>query len=161
MGPQKRLMQFGIVIVLAVIVQLIFLAADCRQTPVRIAEDFVRNYYYLDPAMADQLCVAASADGEAVVDYLYKKTQDASQRGFSTNYVRRMFTELHVQIVSRDDTSAKVHVSGETRTAINPAYMVIGKLFHIGEYQPVDMHFNLVKEPQGWRVCGEIEGFNT
>ena len=68
MGPQKRLMQFGIVIVLAVIVQLIFLAADLRQTPVRVAEEFARNYYYLDPAMEDQLCAALSADGQTVDD---------------------------------------------------------------------------------------------
>ena len=161
MGPQKRLMQFGIVIVLAVIVQLIFIAADCRDTPVRIAEEFARNYFYLDPAMDDQLCTALSADGETVVDYLYEVTRDAAQRGFGKKYVRRMFTELHIHIVSQDDTSARVLVSGETRTAINPAFMVIGKLFHLGEYHPVDMHLELVKEPEGWRVCGEVEGLTT
>jgi len=161
MGLQKRLMQFGIVIVLAVIVQLLFIAVDSRDTLVRITEDFVRNYFYLDPAMDGQLCTALSADGETVTDYLYEVTRDAAQRGLSNKYVRRMFTELHIQIVSQDDTSAKVHVSGETRTAINPAFMVIGKLFHLGEYHPVDMHLDLVKEPEGWRVCGEVEGLNT
>lgn len=160
MELQKRLMQFGMVIVLAVIVQLIFLAAECRQTPVRVAEEFARNYYYLNPAIEEQLCAALSTNGEAVDSYLYNMTQDAAQRGFSPKYVRRMFTELHIKIVRQDDTSAKVHVSGKTRTAINPAFMVIGKLFHLGEYHPVDLHLDLVKEPQGWRVCGEVEGLS-
>ena len=161
MGPQKRLMQFGIVIVLAVIVQLIFLAVDCRRTPVRVVEEFVRNYYYLDPAMNDQLCADLSADGQTVGDYLYEVTQNAAQRGFSVKFVRRMFTELHIHIDGPDDTSARAHVTGQTRTAINPVFMVIGKLFHIGEYHPVDMHLDLVKEPEGWRVCGEVAGLNT
>ena len=161
MGPQNRLMKFGIVIVLAVVVQLIFIAAESYRTPVRIAEEFARNYYYMDPAMEDQLCAALSADGQTVVDFLHDATHHATQRGFSANFVRRLFTELHIHIVSQDDDSAKVHVTGETRTAINPVFMVIGKLFHIGEYHPVDMHLDLVKELQGWRVCGEVEGFNT
>lgn len=155
-------MKFGIVIVLAVIVQLVFIAADSCQTPVRVAEAFARNYFYLDPAMEDQLCPTLSADGQTVADFLYNATQNAAQRGFSVKYVRRMFTELHIQIISQDDDSAEAHVSGETRTAINPVFMVIGKLFHIGEYHPVDMQLYLVKEPQGWRVCGgDVEGFNT
>ena len=114
MGQQKRLAQFGIVIVLTVIFQLVLIAADLSQTPVRTAEEFVRNYYYMDPAMDGQLCEALSANGEGVSDYLYSVNEDAAQRGFSIKFVRRLFTELHVKTISRDDTSAKVHVSGET-----------------------------------------------
>ena len=161
MGQQKRLAQFGIVVVLTVIFQLVLIAVDLRQTPVRTAEEFVRNYYYMDPAMGEQMCTALSANGEAVADYLYSVTENAAQRGFSIKFVRRMFTELHVETISNDGAAAKVHVSGETRTAINPVYMVIGKLFHLGEYHPVDLTLDLIKDKGQWRVCGGVPGFDS
>lgn len=159
MEPRKSLVQFGIVIALALIVELAFIAVEHRQTPARVAEAFARNYYYLDPAMGDQLCNALSADGNAVSDYLYNSARDTDQRGFSANYARRLFTEMHIQI-RRDGDAAVAHITGETRAAINPVYMVIAKWFHFGEAAPVDMHLELVREAVGWRVCGGVPGLH-
>lgn len=158
---QKSFIQLGVVVVIAAVVQLIWIAAEFRQTPVRTAEEFVRNYYYLDPDMEEQLCAELSNDGETVTDYLYNVTSDAAQRGFSTKYVRRMFTHLKIETLERSADLATVHVHGQTRTAVNPVFMVIGKLFRLGENHPVDLFLNLKKENGQWRVCGQVAGLNS
>ena len=158
---QKSFIQLGVVVVIAAVVQLIWIAADFRQTPVRTAEEFVRNYYYLDPDMEEQLCSELSNDGETVTDYLYNVTHDAAQRGFSTKYIRQIFTHLKIDTVERNADSATIHVHGQTRTGVNPAFMVIGKLFNLGKDHPVDLILNLKKEEGQWRICGQVAGLNS
>jgi hypothetical protein len=68
---------------------------------------------------------------------------------------------LHVDTISLEDDFATVRITGKTRTAINPVFMVIGKLFHLGEYHPVDLTLDMVKEKGKWRVCGEVPGLNS
>jgi hypothetical protein len=65
-----------------------------------------------------------------------------------------MFTELNLKTVHQDENSIEFHVEGITRVAINPAFMVIGKLFRIGKNYPVEATLDLVKEDNGWKVCG-------
>jgi hypothetical protein len=96
-----------------------------------------------------------------VANYLNKKRSEAAQRGLSPNYLRRLFIEMHLKTVDHTDTSAKVHIEGETRTAINPVIMVIGKVFHIGQTYPVDITLDLVKEKGRWRVCGSPLGLHS
>jgi hypothetical protein len=104
--------------------------------------------------MQDYLCQSLAEDGQVVDSFLYQKQTEAQQRGFSTNYLRRMFTSMHLKIIKQDDKSALIHVEGTTRIAINPAFMLVGRLFQIGENHPVDETIELVKEEDGWRVCG-------
>lgn len=158
MGSKNSYTPIGVAILVAVVLQLALMAVDCRQTAIRVAERFVKNYYYLNPAMHDQLCSRLADRGEAVNDYLYSKRFAAGQRGFSANYVRRMFTKIHLEIIDQNDTSAKIHISGHTRTAINPAMMVIGKWFHIGQSYPVQMTVEMVKEEGRWCVQGNVFG---
>jgi hypothetical protein len=154
MGSQNRIVPFAVLLVVAVVVQLALTAADCRQPPLRVATQFARDYAYLDANMQDYLCEALAADGELVDRYLYEKYQEASQRGLSTNYLRHMFTKLHLKTLAQDEASARLHLEGTTRVAINPAFMVVGKWFFIGEDYPVEATLDLVKEEAGWRVCG-------
>ena len=143
-----------IVIGIAIVLQLALIGIDCQQTPVKVAKAFASDYYYLDADMKDHLCADLASDGELVSTFLYSKEKEASQRGLSTNYLRHKFTKLHVSVVESSEDKMKVHLTGTTRVCINPPFMMVGKLFGIGNDYAVDETLELVKENTQWRVCG-------
>ena len=143
-----------IVVGITVVLQLALIGIDCRQTPVDVAKAFAGDYYYLDAGMQDHLCADLAEDGELVENYLYQKEKEASQRGFSTSYLRHKFMKMHVSVIESGEDTMKVHLTGTTRVCINPAFMLVGKLFGIGKDHPVDETLELIKENNQWRVCG-------
>lgn len=153
MAKKIDLTPIAITIGIAIVLQLALIGIDCRQTPDKIARNFAEAYYYLEPDMQNYVCAALVEEG-AVGNFLYRKKQEAQQRGFSTNYLRRKFIEMHLKAVDTGADSMEVHLEGTTRTCINPAFMVIGKLFGIGRNYPVEGTIDLVKENGQWRVCG-------
>lgn len=151
---------FAAIIGLAVVLQAIMIVADCRQTPGRVAKNFTKAYYYLDPSMQDYLCKDLAAEGELVDEFLHAKQTEASQRGLAVSYLRHKLMHLHAKVLEPTDTSAKVHLTGTSRVCINPAFMIIGKLFQLADEYPVDATIELVKEEGSWRVCGNPFGLN-
>ena len=151
---EPLLMVLGI----AVVLQLALIGIDSRETPVKVAKAFASDYYYLDADMQDYLCTDLAADGESVDQYLHQKRIEANQRGLSINYLRHKFMHIHVQTVQATDSSAEIHLTGTTRVCINPLYMLVGKLFQIGQDYHVDETIKLVKEDGQWRVCGRALG---
>lgn len=150
-----RFAPFVVLVVLFLALQPALVALDCRQTPASVAKQFVEDYYYLDPDMDKWLCTQVVETGW-VDDYLHGKASEAAQRGFATKYLRRMFTEMHVETVVGAEDSAVVLVRGNLRTAIYPAFMVVGKMFRIGRDYEVDTTINLVRENGRWRVCNQL-----
>lgn len=149
-----------VTVVIAAVMQLGLIGADCRQTPIKVAKSFAGDFYYLDSDMQDYLCADLAKDGEVVNDYLAEKTAEASQRGLSTNYLRHKFLKMHASVVETGKDTMKVHITGSTRVCINPAYMLVGKLFKVGDDHPVDETLELVKENNKWRVCGSPLGLS-
>ena len=160
MGPLNRYAPFAVLLVLLVIVQAALIALDCRQTPARVAGQFARKYHYLDPGMQKYLCQEL-AQSDAVDSYLHARRFEAQQRGLPANYLRHMFTHLQVAVVSQDDAGAQLHLEGSTRVAINPAFMLIGKIFRLADQYPVEATLDLVKEEDGWKVCGAPFGLQA
>ncbi len=158
MGRQNRLAPFILLIVIFLLLQPALILLDRIQTPETAARAFVKDYFYLDPAMQNRLCSNLSPS-QAVDDYLYAKRVEATQRGFDITYLRQMFTHLDTVTISQEDRSAIVHVTGTTRTAINPVYMTIGRWFGLGQNHRVDLTLELVKQDREWRVCGGVPGF--
>ncbi len=153
MGQQSRI-AVVILIVAFILIQGALIAADQQQTPLRVAKQFTKDYYNLNPRMENLLCSELAQEGELVADWLYLRQQEARERGLPPHYMRQLFTALHVEAVEQDQDSAQVHVSGVTRRGINPAFMLVGKLFRIGQDREVDATLELVREAEGWRVCG-------
>jgi hypothetical protein len=154
MPKKSNLAPLFIVIGAAIVLQAALIAIDCRQTPITVAENFAGAYYYLDADMADYLCESLAKDGEAVNRYLVEKNTEASQRGLGTNYLRHKFVKIHTDVVESSPDSMRVHLTGRTRVCINPAFMLVGKLFGIGRDHPVDETLELTRENNQWRVCG-------
>ena len=160
MGPLNRYAPFVVLLVATVVLQAALIAADCVQTPARVAKQFARDYHYLDADMHKYLCQDL-AQGEAVGDYLYARRFEAEQRGLPANYLRHMFTHLEVETVRQDARSAEIHLAGTTRVAINPVFMVVGKLFFLADEYHVEATLDLVKEADGWKVCGAPFGLQA
>lgn len=156
MGTRNSYAAIGAAIALFVILQLVMIAIDNRQTPVRTAERFILSYFALDANMQKQLCGDTAANAVAVNEILHLKTADVVQRGFKPDYARRLFTQIHLYLLAQDEGTAKVHVTGNTRTAINRAMMIVGKWFQLGETFPVDITLDLVKENGRWCVSGDV-----
>ena len=150
---------FALLIGIAVVFQLALIGADSRQTPLKVAKGFAKSYYYLDADMEAYVCKALVED-ERVGDFLAHRADEAFQRGLSTNYLRHKLTHLHLSVVESDDNAMQVHLTGTSRVCINPAFMVVGKLFQLAKDYPVDETLALVKEDGRWRVCGEAIGLN-
>ncbi len=155
MGQRTNLVPFAVLIVIAVVLQLALIAADCRQTPAKVAKSFAAAYYYLDADMQDYLCSDLAAEGETVDNYLNQKSIEASQRGLSMSYLRHKFMHMHAKTVQSSGTAAKIHLTGTTRVCINPLYLLVGKLFHIGQDYHVNETIELIKEEGQWRICGQ------
>jgi hypothetical protein len=150
-----RFAPFVVLVVLFVVLQPVLVVLDCRQTPASVAKQFVEDYYYLDPDMEKSLCGQA-VETQFVETYLQSKADEAAQRGFSIKTLRCMFTHIHLETLTEQEDAAVVQVKGTLRTAIYPAFMVIGKMFGIGQNYNVETTINLIKEDGRWRVCGQI-----
>lgn len=156
MGQMNRIVPVVALFAIAIVLQLAFMALDCWQTPASVAKQFIKDYYYLDADMQKNMCTQKADPAQLVDNYLYNKRMEAAQRGFDVTYLRKLFTHIHVETRHQDDRHAEVHVTGTLRTAINPVFMVIGKMkmFDIGKDYHVDAPIKLVKEDGEWRVCG-------
>lgn len=150
---QNRIMPLIALILIFIVLQPILIALDVRQTPAKVAKQFIQEYYYLDADMQKWLCANEGDPGQWVDEYLDAKSRQAAQMGFNISYMRRMFTHMKLETESQDPEKAVIRVEGTTRTAINPAFMVIGKMFSLGQNHPVDATLELVKVKGQWRVC--------
>ncbi|RJQ71737.1 MAG: hypothetical protein C4519_19445 [Desulfobacteraceae bacterium] len=152
MGQGNRFAPFVVLFISFVVLQAILAAVDSRQTPAKAARAFIKEYFYLDPDMQKWLCTEKRNAG-MVEDFLQVKADQAAQQGYEISYFRHMFTKMHVNTIGQEADSARVQISGTTRVAINPVFMVIGKLFNLGQNHPMDVTLDLVKQNGHWRVC--------
>jgi hypothetical protein len=153
MGQQSRIAVVFLAVIF-ILLQGAMIAFDQQATPARVAKRFAQEYFALKPEMAQMLCKELSKEDIVVNDFLNRKQYEADQRGLPLNYLRRMFTHLQVEVLKDDQKSAQIRLTGSTRVAINPVFMVVGKIFGIGENIEVEGMLELVKEEDGWRVCG-------
>jgi hypothetical protein len=150
---KQNLTPLALVVGIAIILQLVLIGVDCNRTPGKVAKNFAEAYYYLNADMQKYLCKALAEESDTVSDYLYRKQLEASQRGLSTNYLRHKLVHAHLEIVESSADTAKIHLSGTTRVCINPVFMLVGKLFQLGQDYSVDETLELIKEEGRWRVC--------
>jgi hypothetical protein len=70
----------------------------------------------------------------------------------------------HIKVKSEmiDENSARVHLTSSRRRAINPIFGLVSKVFVLGETYEVEETLTVIKEADGWKVCGQpyslIEG---
>ena len=153
MAKDSRITGVVLVVFFGIILQLLLGMADTRSTPGKTAVEFTKAYFSLDASMSEYLCKELME--EDVVDkHINQVAQDAQVLGFKLNYMRSMLYHIETDIVSRDETEAKIRITCERKRMINPVFTIIGKLFFIGETYEVDETLNIIKEDGKWKVCG-------
>lgn len=157
MKQDNRLASLVLILIFGAMVQVVMAAGDSKSAPYAAATEFAKNYFYLDPAMADQICNAGVTedDVDMVDNYLYAKRTEAASRGYDISRLRKSFTHVKTQTVDMDEGAATVHISGTTRTIINPVFGWVGKMFFITRPEHVEATLEVVKEDGKWKVCGE------
>lgn len=150
----------GIILVLIVgfLVQLLFLVADLRDTPNKAVVEFTKAYFQLDRSMADRICKKQlTNDAVDIVDeYLYLAAKEANERGFEINFMKNKLDHIETETLSKNDTTAKIRITGKTRVAINYVYPIVAQLFDIGATHEFEETFNVIKEGNRWKVCGNL-----
>ena len=153
MAKDNRITGIVVVVFFGIILQLLLGMADKRSTPGKTAVQFTKAYFSLDASMSEYVCKELME--EDVVDkYIKQVAQDALDLGFKFNYMRSMLYHIKTDIVSRDESEAKIRITCERKRMINPVFTIIGKLFFIGETYEVDETLNIIKEDDKWKVCG-------
>lgn len=142
-------------ILLGIFLQVILIFADTTDTPSRAVVGFSKAYFKFDSSMADRICSElGKAEIDPVEHYIHAAKLEAKARGVNLNYLKNEIYKIHTEIISQDDNSAKVHLTGIRRISINPAFAWVAKIFCIGKTHEVEEIIQVVKEEGRWKICG-------
>ncbi len=150
-----------LVILAGIFLQVIFCLVENRPSPHRTALAFSKAYYALDPQMGKYLCndLKSDEDLDLVAEYRNRRFDEARQRGLPFSYMKGALVHYETETrLGADGNSAAVQLTAKRRTAINPVFAWVAKLFSIGHSQPVEEVIELVKENGAWKVCGNPFG---
>jgi len=156
MDSGSKFLTITSVIVLALILQVMLVIADTKDTPEKAAVDFAKAYHMLDPAMAERLCAEMLEEEgvDPVEDYLWRVGKEARTNGFEKNWMKFALSHVETETEMIDENSAEVRLSFAKRRSINPVYAAVSELFHLGETQQGEATLFMVKEGDRWKVCG-------
>jgi hypothetical protein len=150
-----------LVILAGILLQVLLIFGESRPMPHRTAIAFSKAYFQLDPAMGKYLCTDLRGDEEAdpVVLLREQRFDEARERGLSFGMMRANLYHVDSQTeFNEDGDQALVQITAARRTAINPVYAWVARIFSIGEAHHLQETIELVKEEGAWKVCGNPFG---
>ena len=106
--------------------------------------------------MANYLCgdLAGGEDTDVVAQFMNKAAIEASSRGVGIDYLKSNLYHINTHTLTLTQDSARIRITCKRRTAINPVYAIVAKIFFIGGTYPVDEVIELIRENGRWKVCG-------
>lgn len=156
MAQDNKFIPLLVVVLIGAFAQILFAAADCKDTPYRAAVAFSKAYFDLDESMANRMCNGGATDNGAnlVRSYLNAKYTEAASRGYQMERLKNRLSQIHTETVATGADSAKVHLKGTIQNSINPLFWWVGKLFKLTQPSQVEETLELVKADGKWKVCG-------
>ncbi len=157
MGSGSKVVVFGTVIIVAFILQIVLIGADRHETPGTVAVDFSKAYFKLDADMADLLCSEMTEDDDVDVvdDYLNRVEVEARAEGFDPSWKKMALAHIELETEMVDENTAEIQITCERRRSINPVFGAVAKIFFLGDSHKVEETLTVVKEDDGWKVCGQ------
>jgi hypothetical protein len=157
MGNGSKIMVLATVIIVAFVLQVALIGADRHETPGTVAVDFSKAYFNLDADMADLLCSEMTADEDATVvdDYIERVAAEARAEGFDPSWKKMALAHIELETEMVDENTVTVQISAERRRSINPVFGAVAKIFCLGDTHKVEQTLILIKEDDGWKVCGQ------
>jgi hypothetical protein len=158
MGGGSKILVLAAVIIVAFILQLALIGVDRHESPPgEVAVDFSKAYFYLDADMGEMLCseLTGDEDADVVDDYIHRVAAEARAEGFDPSWKKMALSHIDLKTEMVDENTAKIQISGERRRSINPLFAVVAKIFCLGDTYKVEEILTVVKEEDGWKVCGQ------
>jgi len=155
MSDYTRYIALAGVIAFGLVIQVMLVGLYAVPAPYKTAVAFTKAYYKLDPAMETYICEDSRFEDDINVtaQYIYEKSSSANARGFDKKYLKSQLYNIETHTTYVSDTEATVTISAVRRTAINPVFALVAKLFCIGGSFPVEGTLDIVKEDGRWKVC--------
>ena len=155
MSDYTRYIALAGVIALGLILQVMLVGLYAVPAPYKTAVAFTKAYYKLDPSMEKYMCEDSRFEDDINVtaQFIYEKSRSANARGFDKKYLKSQLYNIETHTTYASDTEATVTISAVRRTAINPVFAWVAKLFFIGGNYPVEGTLEVVKEDGRWKVC--------
>lgn len=151
MTQTKLVLALGLVVVLGIVFQVMFVFADIQDSPSKAAVAFAKAYYAVsEECMSDRYCQSGleAEAGNPVDAYVYEATQKARSRGYDVNiYIKNRLYHVETETLEATHDQAKVRLTAERKSPLRT-------FFSKGDIHPVDATFDLVKEDGKWKVCG-------
>ena len=164
MDSGNKFMVLVSVVIVALILQVVLIIADRHDSPGLAAVEFSKAYFKQNQCMATRLCsdIIADAEADIVDDYINRVADEARANGFKPSWMRMALSHTEVEVEMLDENTAEVHLTSSRMRSINPVFGLVSKVFFLGESHELEETLTVVKEADGWKVCGEpyalIEG---
>ncbi len=164
MDSGNKFMVLASVVIVALVLQVVLIIADRHDSPGKAAVEFSKAYFKQNEYMADRLCSDVIADEkiDVVGDYIHRVGDEARANGFKPSWMRMALSHIEVEVEMLDKNTAEVHLTSNRMRTINPVFGIVSKIFFLGETYDVNETLTVVKEDDGWKVCGQpyslIEG---
>ena len=164
MDSGNKFMALALVVIVALVLQVVLIIADRHDSPGKAAVEFSKAYFKQNECMAYRLCSDVLADEEmdVVADYINRVADEARTNGFKPRWMRMALSHTEVEVEMLDENTAEVHLTSNSMRSVNPVFGLVSKVFLLGESYEVDETLTVVKEEDGWKVCGRpyslIEG---
>ena len=155
MSEYNRYFALAGAIVFGLVVQAMLLALYAVPAPYKTAVAYTKAYYKLDSSMESYMCEESRFEDDVNItaQYIYDKTREANARGFDKSFLKSQLYNIETHTTYASDTEATVAISAVRRTAINPLFAWVAKLFFIHGSHPVEGTIEVVKENGRWKVC--------
>ena len=156
MDQGSKFLVLGLVVIIAVILQVGLIISEDNDSPAQTAIYFTEAYFKLDESMGQYLCKELIEDqgSDVVGDYLHQMTEEAKAMGFKKNYMKTALGQVETQTEMLDENTAIVRIKGERSRYLNPVFGAIATMFFLTDSYEVDKTLQVIKEDGQWKVCG-------
>lgn len=157
-GGRSALIYWMLSVIIGLFLTASYIGLENQETPYNAAISFTKALYRLDPAMKRWLCsdLTEDARNNPADEYLYEVRSKTADRGFPESFARNRLFHIETETRMKDPKTAEVHLTAHRRVAINPLYVIVAKIFQIGESHEVSHTFRVVQEGGAWKVCGDV-----
>ena len=157
MDSGNKFMVLASVVIVWLVLQVGLIIADWYDSSGKAAVEFSKAYFKQNECMAYRLCsdVIADEGNDVVGDYINRVADEARAGGFKPSWMRMALTHTEVKVEMLDENTADVHLTSRRMRSINPVFGLVSKVFFLGESYDVAETLTVIKEADGWKVCGQ------
>lgn len=153
MKQKEKFIPIVLSVAIGILLQLLFIVSDSKDTPTRAVTRFAKAYFKADPALADYVCEESrtAEDMDLVDNYLAEKASEAAARGLSQFYLQEKLYNLRTYRVEGGDGAVNMRLTADIKPPLKG-------FFTKESPREFDHTFTLVKVDGTWQVCGDVFG---